>query len=340
MISLKTEDLGVAADFWHWWWSELPGVRSMKGRRAGSREQLPTIHVSRDGYRLIPSGESSSLENVAAALVRLKSSGRVKSSGIEIRLSRDRYIERAFAAIRLPRSTALNMAQFDVEAATPFRPGDVLTCLESDARTSGARRYFLIKKAIVDPLHSCFRKCGFRIASAYIETADGWLEIDGFHKNHPVKWRGVATTLSVVTAIFLSTLSVAFVWSAARTANRIIQKDVALISSRLEQLKPEFQNQRKVESLVRELRTRREEASGMTAILDALTANLPDGTYLEKLVVENRSIALAGYSSDAPPLIAKLEASPFFQGVTFSSPTGKVPGKDGTHFEIGMKAER
>lgn len=51
----------------------------------------------------------------------------------------------------------------------------------------------------------------------------------------------------------------------------------------------------------------------MVEILDELSQRLPDGTYLEKLAVENDRLLLIGLSSEASALVGQLEDSPLWR---------------------------
>jgi general secretion pathway protein L len=344
VISLRTlagdQRVGVLADFWNWWCTELRSLRRGPESKDDVRSSDPAIHIGRDGYNLRPSGETGNLDDVMAALTRLKTSGRAKHPSINIVLGIDRSVERSLSRLQLPRSTAIAMAKLDVEAATPFKPEDVLTCLETKARGTGARRYFLVKRNVVEPLRDALQTGGFRISSIYLDTASGSIQIDLPNATKGLDWRRVATTSLAVGAACLLFVSVTNVWLRAHAANRSLQEKAALVSERLSKLKPEFQKQRQAEALLKEVQARDRDAAPTTEILHTLTVGLPDGTYLENIAIDGKSLTIAGYTNDAPPLIALLEKDALFSGVSFSAPTNKIPGKQGDRFEIGMRLGR
>jgi len=344
VISLRTlagdQRVGVLTDFWNWWCAELRSLRKRPENGDDARSWHPVIHVDRDGYTLRPTGETGNLDDVMAALTRLKTSGRAKHPSINIVLGIDRSVERSLSRLQLPRSTAIAMAKLDIEAATPFKPEDVLTCLETKARGAGASRYFLIKRNVVEPLRDALRAGGFRISSTHVDTASGSVQIDLPNATNGLDWRRVATTSLAVGAACLLIFSVTNVWLRAHAANRSLQEQAALVSERLSKLKPEFQKQRQAEALLKEVQARDRDAAPTTEILQTLTVGLPDGTYLENIAIDGKSLTIAGYSSDAPPLIALLEKDALFSGVSFSAPTNKILGRQGDRFEIGMRLGR
>jgi general secretion pathway protein L len=61
-------------------------------------------------------------------------------------------------------------------------------------------------------------------------------------------------------------------------------------------------------------------------MLEALTRVLPDGTWLQRLEINNDDLRLVGQSRDAAALIALLETSPFFKNVRLAAPVTPVSG--------------
>lgn len=335
-----SQGLGITGDFWRWWYGELLLACGAKAQvSAGSSGELE-ISITREGFKLKPTSETGDLDEIVAALTRLRSSGRAKSSQIRLRLSTDRYVKRSLARVKLPRSTAQEMAELDVEGATPFSLAEICICFEEEARTLGAHRYFLVKRAVIEPLKAALSNNGFAIADVLIEDSGEPLKIIGLSTPEKHKWRCIITPLLAAATVFLTALSGALIWQAAHEANQTLETVIAQTSRELKDLKPEFQSQRKTEALAHEMQARRDAAFGSTAVLMALTASLPDGTYIETLVLEEQNVTITGYSNDAPPLIAGLESSPLLKEVSFSGPTNKVPGKTGSRFEITARIEK
>lgn len=335
-----SEGLGIAGDFWRWWYGELLLACGAKSQYPASSAGDFEISITREGYKLNPTGETGDLDEIVAALIRLKGSGRTKSSQIRLRLSPDRYVKRSLASIKLPRSTAQEMAELDVEGATPFSLAEIHICFEEDVRTLGAHRYFLVKRAVIEPLKAALANNGFAVSDVLVEDDGQTVQITGLSTPKKRKYGSTITALLVTATAFLTALSGALTWQAAHKANQTLASAIDQTSRELKELKPEFQSQRKTEALAHEMQARRDAASGATTVLMALTTNLPDETYIETLVLEEQNVTITGYSNDAPPLIAGLEDSPLLREVSFSGPTNKVPGKAGNRFEITARIEK
>ncbi len=71
------------------------------------------------------------------------------------------------------------------------------------------------------------------------------------------------------------------------------------------------------------------ERSGRLALLDRLSRLLPDGVWLERLVVEGRVVRLHGYAPDSAALVRLFERSPLFADTRFLAPALRVRPEGG-----------
>jgi general secretion pathway protein L len=53
-------------------------------------------------------------------------------------------------------------------------------------------------------------------------------------------------------------------------------------------------------------------------VLDELTRRLPDGTYLEKVSIENNRLLVIGLSSEAASLVGRMEGAPYWRNPALS----------------------
>jgi general secretion pathway protein L len=84
-------------------------------------------------------------------------------------------------------------------------------------------------------------------------------------------------------------------------------------------------------------RRRKQEAASAVLVLDALSAAVPDHTYLTELRIQDGKVQIMGLTKDAPSLIALLERSPSFSEASFVAPTTKALAKPGDTFQIEAK---
>ena len=76
------------------------------------------------------------------------------------------------------------------------------------------------------------------------------------------------------------------------------------------------------------------------ALLDELTAVLPDGTWVENLDIKGKEIRIQGQSTQASALIGLVEESKWFRGATFLAPVtaDRATGKD--RFSLAAQLSR
>ncbi|MCP3868265.1 MAG: pilus assembly protein PilM [Gammaproteobacteria bacterium] len=70
------------------------------------------------------------------------------------------------------------------------------------------------------------------------------------------------------------------------------------------------------------------------AVLDELTRILPDGTWLDRAILEENQIRLFGLSSKASTLISEIEKSSMFQDVAFQAPVVQEKRYSSERFQI------
>ncbi|KGM55162.1 hypothetical protein N800_00600 [Lysobacter daejeonensis GH1-9] len=77
-------------------------------------------------------------------------------------------------------------------------------------------------------------------------------------------------------------------------------------------------------------------------VIDELARRLPDGTYLEKLAIEEERLTLIGLSNEAPALIGRLQGSPLWRSPALTGALQPDPSSGRDRFtlsaEIGPKA--
>lgn len=128
--------------------------------------------------------------------------------------------------------------------------------------------------------------------------------------------------LSAVTAIGISAIA-----SDNLSAER--QELLRKISARKAALRNFFEG-----SGLQSLERRKQTTPSTVIALEALSALLPDDTYVTELRIDGEKLQIVGITSDAPSLIQLIEQSPHFARATFFAPTTRSAGATKEQFHI------
>ena len=84
------------------------------------------------------------------------------------------------------------------------------------------------------------------------------------------------------------------------------------------------------------VKARKNSEPAMVILLEELSKNLPDNSYLTGLHLEGDKIRLIGISADAPALVAALEHSPLLSEAHFYAPTLRSQDDSRDHFQLEL----
>lgn len=128
--------------------------------------------------------------------------------------------------------------------------------------------------------------------------------------------------LSTVAAIGVSTITTD---SLSTERQELLRK----ISARKAAMRNFFEG-----SGLQSLEKRKQTTPSSVIVLDALSALLPDDTYVTELRIDGEKLQIVGITSDAPSLIRLIEQSPHFARATFFAPTTRSAGVTKEQFHI------
>jgi general secretion pathway protein L len=82
------------------------------------------------------------------------------------------------------------------------------------------------------------------------------------------------------------------------------------------------------------LQRKRSQTPTSVEIMDELSRRMPDGTYLEKLAIEENRLTLIGLSNEAPALIGRLQDSPLWRNPALAGALQTDPGQRKDRFTL------
>ncbi|OIN13870.1 PilN domain-containing protein [Oceanisphaera psychrotolerans] len=330
--------------FWQWWsrqlFSLLPASIS---HRLLSQKQRLLIYPGQEHYRLElePGGEQLLLDDtpeqsrLLTEMLRQADSIRLCLNGKDVLCTR----------ISLPAATAGNLddvLRFEMDRHTPFSAEQVYFGYRIAARD---KRQPLIQvdlllapRAQVDPQLAELNQLGL------VPTA----LTDAEHPQAPVIQLPVPPGAAISKARRLKTLQGALVLLMLflliavplyQRQNRIeaLNAQLDIPRQRAEQaaeLKRQLQELQQSRLFLAQARARQPSA---LSLLDALTRQLPDHTWLSRFELRDGRVQLRGESANASELIGILEASPLFFDVRFSSPVTNNPATSKDRFMIDAR---
>ncbi|MCX8026576.1 MAG: PilN domain-containing protein [Thermodesulfovibrionales bacterium] len=176
-----------------------------------------------------------------------------------------------------------------------------------------------------------------------IETL--WHKSDGFNLlTSGKKIRSYKPVLSTI-LLFLCLLAIICAYFFAPV--HIEKKKISYLESLINQRKPELKRaealQKEKDTLINEITDIEDFKHSKTMTIDIMkemTNVLPKNAWLTRFRIADKKIEIEGYASSASELLAKLEASKYFEKVEFSSPTYRDQMMKMDRFQIKMDLEK
>jgi general secretion pathway protein L len=263
----------------------------------------------------------------------------LRGSRIELVLRSSRFL---FRPLELPKRAGEyldGIVRSQIDRLTPWTAGEAVYSWTQPIDAPNDRIRLTIAataRTMIAPYLAAI--AGLNAASVVVTTV---------HSNHDAKvsqirfleqrTRSVAAVqrirLALMTIFLLSGLSAAasIGVSAIATGSFSAERQELLrkISARKAAMRNLFEG-----SAAQSLEKRKHTTPSSVFVLEALSAVLPDDTYVTELRIDGEKLQIVGVTSDAPSLIKLIEQSPHFAQATFFAPTTRSPGTTGERFHI------
>jgi general secretion pathway protein L len=114
-----------------------------------------------------------------------------------------------------------------------------------------------------------------------------------------------------------------------------IERELAALKPKAEAVLRGRDEQRKSAERGAAIQRLRSARPPLVGILDTLTREVPDGSWLMSLSINGREVVLDGLSPSAATIALALERNPDFTGIVFRSPITREPASGLEHFQLG-----
>ncbi len=213
-----------------------------------------------------------------------------------------------------------DVVRFEIDRQTPFAAEAVMF----DARVFGRRaadgqldtELVVAPRERVDAMLAALGPLGTRLAGIDVATADG--EPRGVNLLDPAArgrqhdpWRLWNRVLATVAVLAVA----ATLWTVLQNRRAAADELDRAVDARARPARQAAVQRQALVDLVEGQafldRLRRERPTAVQ-VMDELTRRLPDGTYLEKLAIEQDRLTLMGFSKQASALVTQLQGSPLW----------------------------
>lgn len=225
-----------------------------------------------------------------------------------------------------------NVLRYELPRMTPFAADQVYwsgaITARDPARGKITLRLSMVPKAALAPAIGALGACGFTPATIEVAGAGGMRSIDlAVIGADPLRARAVRAFAGACAGLAVIAVMLPFITQAHR---------LSLVDRRITMLRPLVAHaavlrrhllagSSRIDVIARE----RLLVGDPVTVLAAVTAALPDDTYLTEFSLRRLHLSMAGESKAAAPLLAALSADPVLQDVAFSAPVTR----DATHHE-------
>ena len=325
--------------FWNWWSGQLLDMMPAKLRQRLFRPgQQLCIYAEQDHYRLLlqPDGYSQALADITPVelqqLVQKAARVRLCLPASELLLTR----------LTLPIAAAGNLGnvlRFEMDRHTPFTADQVYFGFTTGPRKKNNQHIEvnlqLAPKDRVDAHLARLAGLGLYPARLYAaDRADAPAIALPVNPNGAGQRGGRLKNLNGALVLIMLFLLIAVPLYHRQSRIDSLTAELDIPRQRAEQtaaLKRELDTLRNSRAFISQ---KRAERTPTLPLLDELTRQLPDHTWLTRLELENGTIQIRGESASASELIGLLESSSLFSDVRFSSPITNNPATNKDRFMI------
>ena len=263
-----------------------------------------------------------------------------RDSRVELKLQPSRFL---FRPLELPKRAAEfldGIVRAQIDRLTPWSAGEAAYHWTQPTESTGERIVMTVvatARAMVTPLAQALADLGAAVVEISTLPPDGGASPVAVYSHRKRGQSELGRIRTVLLVVFVAT------GLAATTATIASGFLTDYYDGQAQQIQRRIAERRAViragqagsgNSAVELLERRKHSTPSSVMVLEALSAILPDHTYVTELRIEGDKVQVIGVTRDAPALIQILEQSPHFTRATFFAPTTRAPNNPGERFHI------
>ncbi len=239
-----------------------------------------------------------------------------------------------------------SVLDFELTKTTPFAKGQVYMGWKSQNSKSNPDvqhiTQYVIRRDFFAECIQALSSRGAKVQAIIIRQRDGFcvpfaLSASGedFAKDHAQLWSRAAFISAGAMALFALCFIGAIMFSHSKVLTFIntntdkYEEDAVLVRKQLDVLSATHSE---ISALIKKSST----SVKKSLVIEEISKILTDDSYLDGISISGDVVTIDGASANPEGLIAVLEASPLFKGVTFNTPSFRNPGEEKSRFSIKL----
>jgi general secretion pathway protein L len=341
-----------ATRFLGWWRDELWGLVPERVRRLLVGTDAVVVLAQVDGGFQVLAGSGTRGQDAAAVLARAEAlsalaemAGSRRLGAVGIRLPASQCFERRVELPRAGRDDVRRMLNFDLERATPFRPGDVYTAyLTTNATAAKGKqrvRQLVVKREVVDPLIADVKAAGLEPAfvDCWQDTPSSGLPVNFLEASEPPRSARAVTLPKALAVLALLLAGLAFALSLSRyeSALAAVKAQTAKMRSQATAVRGALERADAAIAGLRRLQRMKLGQIPAVEVLEELSKVLPDSVWLAELRIEGDVLDIAGLAKSGASLPALFVRSALFADASLTAPVTLDPREDKERFNLRVR---
>jgi general secretion pathway protein L len=323
-------------------------------RELSSRKRT-VISIGKFGYQLDRSLDIAKPANGQNAPQPAEDSSTIarslrRAEEVVLAVDADRCLLRQIRIPSTARAKIADILKLNMLRSTPFVSESVYSAWWENER-GGEHRFLDINHAIIrkdhlEPISNKVGEAGARVLAIIVRAPTGQFQPiaispsgNKFGSRELAIWSKAALFGTVATVLAGLALVAVISIVQSRTSATIAEQssDLENISTGV-RMRLDEAKKRSLE--ISALQSHKASIIPATAIIEELSAAMPDSAFLSSISMDSENVTLDGEAKEPEPLIAALENNRSFKDVTFASPVFKAPGEERSHFSIKLKLEK